>query len=612
MAATLEYIFEQRGLLNDLKISKFTGGGVTNAWYNHYTSTDLFDDAPTVNDCIYFYMSAPFDGWEAVNLTTAIVADAHVLAYEYWNGSAWVAVSGLTDGTNQLTQNGQITWTMPTDWETVLANTGVGSKAGYYAIFALRVRLVSFTNFTEGGYLTAYQNARQKYIKINDGGSHTPASLYADDIANGWGVITKQNDYSYNFSCGMHFGLGTFTFNNVRLKFGETESWNYVPFYVYGCIMKCNTSATYLSSIYSSSMLIFSKGATGTISFSPHVDSEFYNLYLAKPHDGHTGRMRWSSYGSGNLVKWYNVLFGSYGYTGGSAQYTKINFQELAYLLSSGNTIYDNCNMDYFSKDPGYAPVVTRPTLDGGATDASDWVGGYSPQSISRQHHLDVISGKWTKGNKWKCYVDDSYPTITTLSHISIYSQFLNLKIQDKDGNALSGVALTLTDNYGNNGLWEDLSVYATVDPTSATDTNMVVNDASSLSVDDILLFWGEKMRITNKVGNTLTIERGIENSARVYNLRDLFVPLRRRVSSMTINESVEEIYTLERVYYKYSLDGGTTSTGNLYTDYNDYEITLTKSGYVDYKSIIKLDTEKALEISLKKIYIKDFNIIRD
>ena len=603
-ATTLEYTFDSQGMLNELKYSKFTGGGVTNDWYNHATSTDLFDDAPTANDCIYVYMSAPFDGWEVVNISSPIAADAHVLAYEYWNGSAWGAVAGLTDGTNELTQNGQITWTKPTDWETVLANTGAGSKAGAYAIFALRIRLVSFTNFTEGGYLTAYQKVRQKYININDGGSHTPASLYADDIAGSWGVITKKGDYAYDISCGVYFGSATFTFNSVKIKIGEAGSPNYVPFKVYGCTMLCNDDAIYMSDDLASALIVYSKGYLGTMTFYPHVNSKLYNLYLAQPYDTHYTRFATYTYGGTGAVQaqWYNVLIGSMMYTGGSHNFNRMNFQNIQYLLTAGDTIYDNCIFGTrFKKDPNYAPVATRPTFDGGATAASDWISFYYPDDLTRQHHMDSISGSWTKGNKWKCYCDDAYPDSTTRSHIQIYSQYLSLKVRDEDGNLLSGVTLTLTDAHGNNGLWEDLGVYVTVDPTTATDTNMVVDDASGLATDDVLLYWGEIMKITNIATNTLTLERGHETGARVYNLYDLYVPLRRRVSSMTIDGSKDEIYVLERVYYKHSLDGGTTSTGNLYRDYNPYTLTLSKSGYRTYTGDFTFDNEADWTVVMSK-----------
>ena len=229
----------------------------------------------------------------------------------------------------------------------------------------------------------------------------------------------------------------------------------------------------------------------------------------------------------------------------------------------------------------------------------ADWIGYYYPDSATRQHHMDVVSGKWTKGNKWKCYCDDANPTSTKRSHIMIYSQFLNLKVQDTDGNLLSDVTITLKDKNGDNGLWEDLDVYFTSSPSSATDTSLTVDDASGLATNDEILWWGEIMKITNIAGNVLTVERGLYNSSRGFNFNDRYVPLRRRVVSMTIDGPIEEVYALERVYYKYSLDGGVTSTGNLYKDYNPYTLGITKDGYTPYEVTFTLDKEVDWSIAL-------------
>jgi hypothetical protein len=41
---------------------------------------------------------------------------------EYWNGSAWTAVTGLTDGTSGLTASGTISWTIASGWATAALN----------------------------------------------------------------------------------------------------------------------------------------------------------------------------------------------------------------------------------------------------------------------------------------------------------------------------------------------------------------------------------------------------------------------------------------------------------------------------------------------------------
>jgi hypothetical protein len=62
--------------------------------------------------------SQPFEGLE-VTMTNPN-GSASVITIEYWNGSAWTAVSGGSDGTTtggaSFGQTGDITWTLPSDW----------------------------------------------------------------------------------------------------------------------------------------------------------------------------------------------------------------------------------------------------------------------------------------------------------------------------------------------------------------------------------------------------------------------------------------------------------------------------------------------------------------
>jgi hypothetical protein len=41
--------------------------------------------------------------------------------WEYWNGTAWTTLT-VTDGTNGFTQDGTVSWTIPTDWATTAVN----------------------------------------------------------------------------------------------------------------------------------------------------------------------------------------------------------------------------------------------------------------------------------------------------------------------------------------------------------------------------------------------------------------------------------------------------------------------------------------------------------
>ena len=85
---------------------------------NEATTDDmqLTPAVPALNDAYYFGYRFPFSGLTVKNTTAAT---AGTITWEYWNGAAWVALQGVTDGTaSWVTAAGthDITWTMPRDW----------------------------------------------------------------------------------------------------------------------------------------------------------------------------------------------------------------------------------------------------------------------------------------------------------------------------------------------------------------------------------------------------------------------------------------------------------------------------------------------------------------
>lgn len=71
----------------------------------------------------YLYITQTNQAWSpgGVYLDFATFGAGVTLAAEYYNGSAWTALS-ITDGTSNMTQNGNITFTAPTDAAAVLVN----------------------------------------------------------------------------------------------------------------------------------------------------------------------------------------------------------------------------------------------------------------------------------------------------------------------------------------------------------------------------------------------------------------------------------------------------------------------------------------------------------
>lgn len=104
----------------------------------------FFVAGPALNDALYIGSTAPFSQLKIDNLAGNWNV---VLAWEYWNGTAWTAVSGLVDETNELNTLGStgpfVTWTRPTDWiRTTEGDAGSGTDTQYF----LRIRIATLTS----------------------------------------------------------------------------------------------------------------------------------------------------------------------------------------------------------------------------------------------------------------------------------------------------------------------------------------------------------------------------------------------------------------------------------------------------------------------------------
>jgi hypothetical protein len=122
--------------------------------------------------------SAPFSEMDIVLSTPG--AGTYTLAYEFWNGTSWTAVSGLTDPSSSLKAAAgthTLTWTRPTTWIARLeGDAGSGTDNKYY----LRIRYVSGTVTTNplatqieipGDVRVDFPSASTVTINILEGGN---------------------------------------------------------------------------------------------------------------------------------------------------------------------------------------------------------------------------------------------------------------------------------------------------------------------------------------------------------------------------------------------------------------------------------------------------------
>jgi hypothetical protein len=80
---------------------------------------DTFSISLATTDYVYLGYTKPF-GATYVELTTPNVT-ANQLVWEYWNGTAWTALTGY-DRTKGWLRSGFMTWNKPTDWSSSTVN----------------------------------------------------------------------------------------------------------------------------------------------------------------------------------------------------------------------------------------------------------------------------------------------------------------------------------------------------------------------------------------------------------------------------------------------------------------------------------------------------------
>lgn len=102
-----------------------------------------------VGNARYISSTVQFNSVE-VSVAIAYVA-VHTLTWEYWNGSAWTALSSVVDTTSQFTVlgAGTIRFALPTDW----AQTNVNSLGPYYWVRCRTSAYTSQTTLAIGDYV---------------------------------------------------------------------------------------------------------------------------------------------------------------------------------------------------------------------------------------------------------------------------------------------------------------------------------------------------------------------------------------------------------------------------------------------------------------------------
>lgn len=117
----------------------------------------IFAASEAVGDWMAIGQAVPFASvtFSAAGGTAGVDAGSLALAYEFWDGAAWTALSGVSDGTTMFTAGataGQVvSFTQPSTWATSVIN---GSDSLYYIRFRITAGSYSTDPLYTSGFIT--------------------------------------------------------------------------------------------------------------------------------------------------------------------------------------------------------------------------------------------------------------------------------------------------------------------------------------------------------------------------------------------------------------------------------------------------------------------------
>lgn len=397
---------------------------------------DYFADGAQANDAIYFGHNPRFDDIR-VFVGTPFAAGSATFAWEYWNGTAWAALS-VTDGTNGWTATGQRTigFIPPEEWREGEVN-GV-------TVMWVRCRLAAVSNPTEGGANAAEAIQVGDNLLVVAGHSETAPctfeELYNASLSGGWGVVLRQGLDQYLLRARLQVGDG----GAPTWFMDEGKQVELVHF---------GASWTNVTSLYTLT--------NATARFGRVLDAD-------RKIGGHGCAFHWGTVNShlirtyGGALEFYGCTFRSRGFEAKIVQSANIKLWNCLFLgpqvgafnLSNSEichvTLLDGAALDEIQ------PSVELDDLTTFLRSGNVLITYYGGLSV---HNLQVLG---TPQNLLYSFYNGSPITLTNCQspvwrivwnqcRQPVYRKYtLNLRVSDAEDNPLSGALVAIRDVWGN------------------------------------------------------------------------------------------------------------------------------------------------------------------
>ena len=214
---------------------------------NNVTANDMHLSYATANSAYYFGSSNPF-GALSVTIGTPGVG-TYTITWQYYNSqSVWAALSSVTDGTLGFTAaagNYNVTFTLPTNWQTVTENA-IGP---YYYVRAIVSSYTSMTTAPLGTRSWVNSGSTAPSVANTSLNWHSTSSVTATSLLLGANVISWATTFANTWSIALtqtSTGVGT-----QLSTYGQQYFTNAIPGLQAACPQIFTASSSFPQIVYS-------------------------------------------------------------------------------------------------------------------------------------------------------------------------------------------------------------------------------------------------------------------------------------------------------------------------------------------------------------------------
>lgn len=610
---------------------KSVGGTITKTYGHSSNGMTLIDSSMGVGDFIafgktyscqttynYYRGCHKIQGLE-FNLSQALVATGYTYVweyYDYYNG--WVALSGVSDGTNGLQNAGtnSVTWTIPIPWR-------IGYKVfngDYWSSGVLvRIRITGVSSITQDAVQDSATDI-QDYswaVWINDGNTYTPLDIYNYMVSIGMSSLVTKSDDDSNIMLNANLILDDGTlhiYDHTRFTVGKTpgQSGEWFSFEITNNTNNPTLQLGHIDSNgqgYRGGELVWNNGwCRGNylywygrvLCYGSRIWMYGYN-YVGLTNYGYIEIVDsiWTRGKASSTDRWYFA-------SGSSGFVRRSSIQNYFFYVYSGDWSFDTLSLPPGESGSAYG-ILAGAAGHTVKVNNKDF-GGTLKAEVTQRACIALIDCENFDGSQViRAGTYDNTESITKRFTFKI-------KVVDEAGNPIQGAKVTVKDQYGRTALKQDL--YAQEDcyvvnlDKDVTDTSgYLYHRPAQLDENDLVWVRGEIMRVSGlpAVGASAycTFTR-MEDGSTVLGLHS-YQDVYKIVEYETTDANGEVKYSGtagDMYYWIVTDDWWRVSAVNGEEHYNPFTIRIEKEGYQPVEVINEIDDTVNWVITLKKAKI--------